>query len=97
MLDELTPMQWAELLAFEGIEPGGAARDDMRAAKIAAMFGGAFLKTKGGASPRFEDFIPVELSEPKPVDPVALSKQIRAALGGAVKSKAEGRRQKADR
>lgn len=74
------------MLAFEHIEPGGARRDDYRAAHIAALFASAYLKRKGGGSASFKDFL-LNFDGPAEADPAKLSRDLRAALGGKSKSK----------
>lgn len=91
MLRELTPSQLGELLAFESMEPGGALRDDLRAAHIAGIYAAAYLKRKGGSGLKLQDFM-LDFDPVDPMDHRALSRQIRAMLGGPGLSAANKRK-----
>lgn len=86
MLRELTPRQLGELVAFERIEPGGEERDDLRAALIATILAPGLVKKRGGARFRMQDFM-LDLGGGGEVDPVELSRQIRAVIGASPRKK----------
>lgn len=88
MLAEMRPTEYARWMALARVEPWGALRDDLRAGYIAASLAPAWIKKHGGGGFRASDFIPVFCPpDAADVDHVALSKKLRAALGGAASKK----------
>ena len=83
MLAEMRPSELSRWMALARVEPWGAARDDLRAGYIAASLAPAWMKKNGGGAFAVSDFMLDFTRDPDaPVDHVALSKKLRAALGG---------------
>jgi hypothetical protein len=79
-LSELTTEQFEEWVAFESIEPSGAIRDDLRAAKIiCAIINTCFGRTKD--SPLAQPGDVFDTLAPDPLAPQS-PEQMRTTLGG---------------